>query len=90
MKAVPNDRITLNLIYYSFQLQDPSTEALGSGSTHAKKIADEVDFIADLALTNWWSVSATYGLAVPGRAARDATGGSAVWSQGMLYMNWTF
>jgi alginate export protein len=90
VKAVPNDSITLNLIYYSFQLQDPSTQALGSGSTRAKKIADEVDFIVDLTLTNWWTVSATYGLAVPGPAAKDATGGSAVWSQGMLYMNWTF
>jgi hypothetical protein len=90
VKAVPNDSITLNLIYYSFELQESSAQALGSGSTQAKKIADEVDFIVDLTLTNWWTVSATYGLAVPGRAARDATGGSAVWSQGMLYMNWTF
>jgi hypothetical protein len=90
VKAVPNDSITLNLIYYSFELQDPATQALGSGTTQAKKIADEVDLIVDLTLTNWWTVSATCGLAVPGPAAKGATGGSAVWSQGMLYSNWTF
>ena len=59
IRAASNDNITLNLIYYSFLLEHPSAQALGLGSTESRDIGDEVDFIVDLTLTNWWTASAT-------------------------------
>ena len=56
----------------------------------SRSLADEVDLIADVALTNWWSLTATCSVANPNAGFREAVNGSATWINGYFYMNFTF
>ena len=53
-------------------------------------LADEVDLIFDVALTNWWSITATLGVASPNKGFRQAVNGSSTWVNGYLYVNFNF
>jgi len=91
LKLAPNDVFTLNLFYYKFLLANleesfgPTTMRVGS-----HQLADEVDAIVDIAVTNWWSMTAEFTLAVPNSGFREATGGNATWINSMLYTNFNF
>jgi len=86
----PNEIVTTNLIYYKFQL-DNRNQAFGlTPSRVNRNLADEVDLIVDVAMTNWWSLTATCTAANPDKGFRQAVNGSATWINGYLYMNFTF
>jgi hypothetical protein len=86
----PNDVVTANLIYYHFRLDDPDQSfGLVAGPVD-KNLADEVDLIVDVALTNWWSITATLAVASPNKGFRQAVDGSATWWNSYLYMNFNF
>lgn len=91
LKLTPNDLFTLNLFYYKFLLADLE-ESFGATTMRvgSHQLADEVDAILDIAATNWWSMTATFTLAVPNTGFREATGGSATWINSMLYTNFNF
>jgi hypothetical protein len=57
-------------------------------SSHS--LADEVDLIVDLTLTNWWSITGTVAAANPNKAFTQAVGGHSTWVGAYLYMNFNF
>jgi len=56
----------------------------------ARRRRNEVDLIVDVALTNWWSLSATCSVANPNQGFREAVNGSATWINGYLFMSFNF
>jgi len=86
----PTDIVTVNLIYYHFHLDD-SDQSFGlvAGPVD-KNLADEVDLIVDVALTNWWSITTTLAVASPNRGFRQAVDGSSTWANAYIYMNFNF
>jgi len=86
----PNEIVTTNLIYYKFLLDDRTQDFGLTRSRVSHSLADEVDFIVDVAPTNWWSVTATCSVANPNQGFREAVNGSATWLNGYLYMNFNF
>jgi hypothetical protein len=86
----PSDIVTLNLIYYKFLLDNRNQSFGLTPSRVSRSLADEVDLIMDVALTNWWSITATCSMANPNSGFREAVNGSATWINGYLYMNFNF
>ena len=91
LKLAPNDVCTVNLFYYKFLLADRE-ESFGATPMRVSihQLADEVDTILDIAVTNWWSMTVELTLAVPNTGFREATGGNATWINAMLYTNLNF
>jgi hypothetical protein len=91
LKASPNDWLGLNLIYYRFQLNNRNQGfGLTPGPVSSRALADEVDLIADITMTNWWSISVTAAMANPNKGFTQAVHGSATWLTGYVYMNFNF
>ena len=88
----PTERVTTNLIYYHFLLDNRNqpfsiTQPLAVSS---RALADEVDLIFDVTMTNWWSITATLAMANPNKAFTQAVNGSGTWVGGYVYMNFNF
>jgi hypothetical protein len=90
LTAKPSDKLTFNVIYYKFLLDDREQSFGTTTSKVSSRLADEVDLIFDVALTNWWSITATVSMAIPNSGFREATGGTATSFNGYLYMNFNF
>jgi len=91
LKLQPTDVLTLNLIYYKFLLNNKNQDfGLVPTRVQSRSLADEVDMIMDISLANWWSITATFAVAVPNDGFREAVGGSATWISSMLYTNFNF
>jgi hypothetical protein len=91
LKLTPNEVFTLHLIYFKFLLDDLD-QSFGTTPRRvgSHELADEVDAIVDIGLTNWWSMTVECTLAVPNDGFREAVGGSATWLNSMVYMNFNF
>ncbi len=91
LKLTPSEVFTLNFFYYKFLLNDLE-QSFGPTpmrvSSH--QLADEVDAIVAIAVTNWWSVTAELTVAIPDAGFREATGGSTTWINSVLYTNLNF
>ncbi len=91
LELTPADGLTLNLFYWKFLLDDRQQDF---GPTPARvashALADEVDVILDLTVTNWWSMTAAFTAAVPNDGFREATGGNDTWINSMLYVKLNF
>ena len=86
-KMQPSEKVTLNLMYYNFSLDEPS--ALDSGVT-SDDWGDEVDFIVDWQATDKVYVIGVVGVLFPGEAAEQWVGGNDNWLLGMLYASYAF
>ena len=86
-KAQPSEKVTLNLIYYNFTLDEPS--ALNAGVT-SDDWGDEVDFIVDWQATDKVYVIGVAGVLFPGDAAEQWVGGGDNWLYSMLYASYAF
>jgi hypothetical protein len=86
-KMQPNEKVTLNLIYYNFTLDHPS--ALDAGVT-SDDWGDEVNFIVDWAATDKVYVIGVLGALFPGEAAEQWVGGNDDWVYSMLYASYAF
>ena len=87
----PNDLLTLNLIYYKILLFDRNQEfGVVPSQVASRSLADEADVILDVSLANWWSMTATFAVAVPNAGFRQAVDGSSTWIGSMLYTNFNF
>ena len=82
LKVKPSDVLTLNLIYYKFLLDDKDQSFGVAPARVNHALADEVDLIADVALTNWWSITTTFSVANPNSGFKQAVNGSATWVNG--------
>jgi hypothetical protein len=92
ISATAADYITLNLIYYHFMLAS-NTQTLVSRSTATitnKNLADEVNLIIDINLTNWWNMAIMCSVDVPGPVARKISGGAQTWIQPGIWSGWNF
>jgi hypothetical protein len=91
VEVQPDPDLTLNLLYYKFLLSDldqsfgPTPKRVSSAA-----LADEIDLIAQLSLTEWWSILTQLTVAVPDRGFREAVGGSSTWINGMVYFRLRF
>jgi hypothetical protein len=86
-KMQPSEKVTLNLMYYNFSLDEPS--ALDSGVT-SDDWGDEVDFIVDWQATDKVYVIGVVAVLFPGEAAEQWVGGNDNWLLGMLYASYAF
>lgn len=91
IEAQPHEDLTLNLLYYKFLLSDLD-QSFGTTPKRVSSadLADEIDLIAQLALTPWWSILTELTVAVPDRGFREAVGGSSTWINGMVYFRLRF
>jgi hypothetical protein len=87
VKMQPSEKVTLNLMYYNFSLDEPS--ALDAGVT-SDDWGDEVDFIVDWAATDKVYVIGVVGVLFPGEAAEQWVGGNDDWVYSMLYASYAF
>jgi hypothetical protein len=86
----PSEKVTLNLMYYNFSLDQPSALAGGVGPVTSKDWGDEVDFIVDWQATEKIYVIGVAGVLFPGKAAEQWVGGNDNWLLGMLYASYAF
>jgi hypothetical protein len=86
-KMQASEKLTLNLIYYNFSLDEPAT--LDAGVT-SDDWGDEVNFIADWAATDKVYVIGVVGALFPGEAAEQWVGGDDTWLYSMLYASYAF
>src|SRR5207249_11444643 len=56
----------------------------------SKDLADEINLIVDLDITNWWTVAITLAVNIPDRAARQIPGGRQTWIQSGMWSGWAF
>jgi hypothetical protein len=89
---ISDDAITVNLIYYHFMLAARTQELISepARSLTSKDLADEANLILDFNITNWWSMTLTFAVDVPDRAARQISGGSETWIQAAVWSGWSF
>ena len=83
----PVKALDMHLFYYHFNIDQPQSLA---DNVTAGNFADEIDLIADWQASERLSVSAVLAVAIPGKAARQFTGGSQTWLHSMLYASWAF
>jgi hypothetical protein len=94
-KMQPSEKVTLNLIYYNFTLDEPSAlqgpdpVTLDPGVT-SDDWGDEVNFIADWQATDKVYVIGVLGALFPGDAAEQWVGGDDTWLYSMLYASYAF
>lgn len=92
LNLVPNDIVNVNVIYYHFVL-DSRMQNLVSVPVEpvtSKNLADEINLIVDLSLTNWWTIAITFSVNIPDRAAEQISGGKQIWIQSGMWSGWTF
>ena len=92
LEWLPRNDLTLNLIYYKFLLSSTQQTIVSHpvSPVRSKDFADEINLIADLTLTSWWSVTASVSASIPAAAAKQMSGGTTTWLQGMLASTFTF
>jgi hypothetical protein len=92
LEWLPRQDLTLNLIYYKFILTSTQQTIVAKplNPVTSKDFADEIDLIADLTLASWWSLTASFATAIPDTAAKQMSGGTSTWLQGMLASTFTF
>lgn len=71
LSASPSEELGVGAIYYRFYLDQPNYYGMPVSSRH---FADELNLYADWAVSEQVSVSLAYGIAFPGKAAREAFG----------------
>lgn len=86
-KLQPSEKVTLNLMYYNFTLDEPS--ALAPGVT-SDDWGDEVDVTVDWQATDKIYVIGVVGVLFPGKAAEQWVGGDNDWLYSMLYASYAF
>jgi len=89
-KAQPSEKVTLNLIYYNFSLNEPSALTGGVQPVTSDDWGDEVNLIADWQATDKIYVIGVLGALFPGTAAEQWVGGDDTWLYSMLYASYAF
>ncbi len=80
LKVQPIEPVTVNLIYYHFNLHDAAAFGVQSDD-----YADEFDLIIDWAVNKHLTLSLVGAIAEPDDGATQHTGGDDTWSYAMLY-----
>ncbi len=86
LSVKPAKALGMYLYYIHFNIDRPQSLA---NNVTTSNFADEIDLIADWQATEQLSISAVMAVAIPGKAARQYTGGNQTWFHSMLYASWT-
>jgi len=86
----PSEKLTLNLIYYNFTLNEPSALTGGVTNVTSDDWGDEINLIADWQATDKIYVIGVAGVLFPGEAAEQWVGGGDNWLYSMLYASYAF
>ena len=87
VKALPNEKLTLNLLYYDFSFNQPAS--LDPAVT-SDDWGDEINFTADWAVTDNWYLIGVLAVLFPGDAAEQWVGGDEDWLYSMFYVSYTY
>jgi hypothetical protein len=87
VKMQPSEKVTLNLIYYNFTLDEPT--ALDTGVTN-DDWGDEINVAVDWQATDEVYLIGVVGVFFPGKAAEQWVGGDDDWLYSMLYASYAF
>lgn len=92
LNLTPSDKVNFNIIYYHFTLDSRMQKLVPKPAepVTSTNLADEIDFITDLIITNWWNVAITFSVNVPARAAQQISSGNQTWVQSAIWSNWRF
>jgi hypothetical protein len=83
----PTASISGGVIYFNFRLDQPQAVA---PTVTDKDVANEVDFYTDWKLTRNFTTSIVLAFANPGSAVEQATGRTASFRYGMVYLGYSF
>lgn len=86
-KAQPRESLTINLLYYRFELDEPASLDPAVTDDH---FGDEIDLTFDWQATDKLYVIAVLGALFPGDAAEQWTGGDKTWLYSMLYVAYSW
>jgi hypothetical protein len=89
-KMQASEKVTLNLIYYNFTLDEPAALTGGVTPVTSDDWGDEVNFIVDWQATDKVYVIGVAGVLFPGEAAEQWVGGDDNWLYSMLYASYAF
>ncbi|MDD2760205.1 MAG: hypothetical protein PHH11_07910 [Methylomonas sp.] len=81
----PRDDVTVNLLYYHFDFDDPEVWGVSS-----PRFGNEVDLIADWSVNNTVDLSAGIETFIPDNGGKEVYGGNKMWIQGMVYASFKF
>ena len=81
----PSERITFDVMYYRFTLDQPASFGAISGDW-----GDELNFTVDWAATEQVSVTGVLGVLHPGDAAEQIVGGGSDWLHTMLLVSYSW
>jgi hypothetical protein len=85
-KVTPTDKLTMNLFYYNFKLDNPTSFAPGVTSDDW---GDEVDLTLDWQATDRVYFTVVLAQVNPGNGAEQWTGGNQDWKYAMLLVSFT-
>lgn len=87
LQLTPNESLTLNVVYYDFSLDQ---QQIFGDPVSSKDWGDELNLAVDWAVNDNLYVIGTFGLLLPGDAAKEWSGGQEDWLYTMLYAGYTF
>jgi hypothetical protein len=83
----PNDAISGGVIYYNFRLDQPQAVA---PTVTDRDVANEVDFYTDWKVNRNFTATIVLAFANPGSAVEQASGRTAPFRYGMVYLGYSF
>lgn len=86
-KLQPSEKLTMNVLAYRFELDEPAALDPAVTDDH---FGDEIDVALDWAATDQLYVIGVVGVLFPGDAAEQWTGGDDDWLYGMLYLTYSW
>ncbi|MBK7728720.1 MAG: alginate export family protein [Gammaproteobacteria bacterium] len=87
VKLQPGARVTLNVMYYDFTLDQ---EQIRGDPVRSDDWGQEIDFTVDWAVTDSVAVIGVLGNLMPGDAAKQWTGGDKDWLYSMIYVSYGY
>ena len=83
--TAPRDDLTLNLLLYSFTIDEPASLAVTSDDW-----GKEIDLVVEWEAPAGVSIIGVVGALFPGDAAIQAVGGDETWLHSMLYASYSW
>lgn len=87
LQAQPHEDVSLNIFYYDFTLDEPTSLA---PNVQSDDWGDELNLIVDWQVSDSLSLNTVLGALIPGDAAQQWTGGDDTWAHFMLLMSYSW
>lgn len=95
LRFAPRDDLVVHLLGHYAELDRLPNEiasrvSMRAASVTSRRVAEEVDLVAEWTATDWLSLSGVIGAAFPNQAAQEYTGGAETWVHFMLFSQIAF